>query len=609
MPHTARVRREEEQDPVATVAAELEDLARRLVERAFKTLGKQDKLKLTTLSNLASEHFWDEWARDRTLALELLIRQAALELHGPFGAISKREAVFWLFNLDGGAFFPHVRKRELESLGIGLDKDGHPYRTKYDEIYDDLARRAGWKEKGKQRGKSTIRRDFRTLRRALAEIIIDGSAFTVNETERTQESRPVDEGCSHDEAFVRRPVLEAAISDAFNEAKILCLYGDGGTGKTTLAVNYARSRASEDGQVLEFSARDIDLFEYQICFTLDRYGIDYSTGNSTALRIKLMKLLCSSDAPTFVVIDDPPNSSFITALLDIGNPLSKMILTSRVNLLEARQGCGIQVGSMTVDEATSLLLLHAPQVQEDGAIFLARKLLGHVLATVAAAEFLAASDDITPEQFWRSTLEHPSTMFGSRSSEAETALLTIYKALLEQLTDRAPETLRILRSIACLDYERIPAWILAWELSEADQASPTGDLRDFAEIARSRREIRVPSAIEMEVCKRLLRTLENRSLISYDGDFVSIHPVTQQMMRALLIAGADDVSNLSNRLSLRLYREIGALPRIDADMLKIKNLSNHALAAGQIQEWFMYGLDEEEDWFDRNFWSQRYREL
>ncbi|WP_147449920.1 hypothetical protein, partial [Streptomyces klenkii] len=229
---------------VVAVEAELGAVAGRLIERAFEPLGNQPALPIPNLRSLVAHHFSEEWQRDRVVALEALLRRGISHLNGSFSEshMTAQEASLRLFNLDGGADFPTVKKRDLEYLGQDSKK-------KYSELRHDLRKRAGLIP----RGESTFRTDLRKLRLSLAQVILEPSFPFEGDVAGTGTSSSNGNAAAastlvppeahkiaglqdFDALYVVRPEMHTQFRMAIEAgAKRILLAGSAGMGKTRLA--------------------------------------------------------------------------------------------------------------------------------------------------------------------------------------------------------------------------------------------------------------------------------------------------------------------------------------------------------------------------------------
>ncbi|TDU06607.1 hypothetical protein EDD99_5170 [Streptomyces sp. 846.5] len=121
------------------MAEELDDLAQRLIDRAFMRVGKTKALKLDQLSGLARRHYADEWQQDPVNVLKVLIRTAILslpetdvvELSTTKPKMPLRQAACMLFNITAPEY-------GFEAIPIGQLQG-----KKYSELLERLKESAG----------------------------------------------------------------------------------------------------------------------------------------------------------------------------------------------------------------------------------------------------------------------------------------------------------------------------------------------------------------------------------------------------------------------------------------------------------------------------------
>ncbi|MEV6717256.1 hypothetical protein AB0M48_35095 [Lentzea sp. NPDC051208] len=139
------------------VTEELNQLARRVLSRAFEGAGKTIPLSLPKLKEISGRLAPGGWD---AATLERVLRFGIEQLDESFEKISSREAAFLLFNLDGGPDFPHVVSVDLEIV------DG----KRYGHLFRRLAHTAGLFN-----ANSGVRQRVAKLRRSLAIVLVDAA--------------------------------------------------------------------------------------------------------------------------------------------------------------------------------------------------------------------------------------------------------------------------------------------------------------------------------------------------------------------------------------------------------------------------------------------------
>jgi hypothetical protein len=528
-----------------------------LIDRAFKPLGKESAKDLPFLYRLAEERYPDLWrSGSREEALEALILHASLKLAGRFGepgVISNQEAAFWLFNLDGGSIFPHIRKRKVEDLGLGQEEGAGEYNKKYSEIHRDLRKHA--KLEGLH--ESSIRRSFTKLRRALAEALLHLDSVTPLEATDAEETVSRSDGGLDArpllaDFYVSRPEYEAEIRRVRESTtRLLWLHGDAGTGKTRLA-RAANQDVFAEHLVPVLHAADRAQLEQELAKLISDSGMDAGNINATNVWALFNTLLIRNEAPPVIVFDDVAPETDIISLIG-GTGRSLLIFTSQYAPPTGARGESLvpplQVGEMETGELQTMLRSRLPQATDTERARLASAVGGRPLAIEHSCSFLR-STGMSVADYCAALSQRPAHLLELAGGRQGRTLTRLYELTLERLA-AAPEAIRALDyilftapglltddmlaflwmdSIKVTSQEKLEAALLSMNshvLSVADAFNwPGVTLRKPAQFV-------YVDPVAMAELRAALSTLADFGLVRSDGGRVVMHQLTRAVMREL----------------------------------------------------------------------------
>lgn len=564
-------------DRIETVVAELNQLLVRLIDRAFEPLGKEGPKDLPFLYGLAEDHNSDLWrSGSRERALEELILHASLKLEGRFGgsgAISNQEAVFWLFNLQGGSIFPHIKKRGVETLGGSRGSEGGD--KKYSEILQDLIRRA----KLENQSESTTRRSLTKLRRALAVALLDlGSVDSVENSGGGEPAGQTDGGAASGnedlsarpllaDFYVARPEYEAEIRRVRQSAtRLVWLHGDAGTGKTRLA-RAASSDTVAEHLVPVLHASSPARLEQDVATLIATSGIDPGVVNRANVWATFNRLLSQNEAPEVIVIDDlPSDTDILDRIGATGRTL--LIFTSQYPPPANFRGHTWRVDELTPAERDAMLRSRLPHSTDGERGQLARSLGGRPLAIEHSCAFIREAE-ISVGEYCEALAQQPAATLDAAGEKFGRTLTQIYSLTVQRLSSSF-DTLRALDLIVftgVITTEVLAdAWVEGLELPPSFKGSgkPDDDYIHSASLwcatwpgVRWIDGTRFPktSALDRVRLQAALRRIESFGLVRSDYGLLVMHQLTRAILGSIRETQAD---NIYARISTAVYELVRA---------------------------------------------------
>ncbi len=332
-----------------------------------------------------------------------------------------------------------------------------------------------------------------------------------------------------DDSYIPRQVLQDEFNRAVAQgAQIVCLTGDRGFGKSTLARAFTRRFEAEGRDVLWLDASDKAKLYRGIAERLGERHVKVTGITPPELQRGLAAYLGSkADDRPVVVLDNAP--SWKVAEDVIGKVSSAFYLLTSNNgaILPTGAGISIDVGSMTALEAGQMVqrLLGDQITEEDRRRLIARlncrpiaieHTCSHLRRTQRTVEGLFKQLDVNAARF-----------FG-RPSEGinDDQLLTlIYQGILADLNGRDPEAAMLLKIVACVAPDRIPLPLLAGaytRLGAGGGADPDQDHDGGFFLA--------------------LDELMRLRIVKAENQFLNIHSLTQEILRDIVDAEADGIA-------------------------------------------------------------------
>lgn len=374
---------------VTDVAAELDEIGQRLIERTFMRVGTKGPLELPILFRLAEHHFPDEWQQDRIDALKALIRTAILrvsetavvEKSTTEPKMSLRQAACMMFNISAPEYgFKAIRIEELEG-------------KKYSALLERLKNTAGIYV-----SVARVRADILTsLRRILAEELLQPGLLL----EGTDEASgvPGDDGqggryplvtkaetfkesgaANFDARYAVRTEIHAQFKAAMKAgAKCILLAGPAGMEKTRLAAEIPKEYACTD-EILHLRADTGESLSFDVLAAMHKYGLVSRIPSTNSVNHCMAELLASPQGPSFTIIDNVESPSQLLNVVP-SSLHSTVIATCRTSTRLPDEWSVINVGRMTEDESCDMIAKVLPHLHRHEVRDLAAQLHGYALVT------------------------------------------------------------------------------------------------------------------------------------------------------------------------------------------------------------------------------------
>jgi hypothetical protein len=515
---------------VEAIDAELERVRKRPIDDVFNEAGEA-VLSIPKLEQFAKQTFPVEWHENPVRALTLSLTQAIGQLDDIFGdktksRVTRQEAAFSLYNLDGAPAYPTIKHQTLEHIS------GQRYAYLARQVY----------EKAQAGSESAGSRYLKKLRLQLAAIIADALrtgeiAQNVPQTAASPSgdlSRPIASIAVQLRKYDGQPFVErGAYAQAFQQLidqdqRCVVLSGGRGNGKSRLALELVAQQpgALEDGIFLKASSAELISRELHAVFTARGMQVkDWLKG--------FAELVSDSDAPSYVILDNLEHPGLLDELLP-SHYRSTVVVTAHQRI-PARVSSTLEVGPMTDEEATSLAGVLLPDHESFESEKVARTLGGRPLAIVHTCGYILGAGVVTVDEFLADLKTDAASTLETPELAAEETLTAIYQRILVQLGalqegKRVPVR-DLLELVSCLASDDIPSALLRDSLASGDE-----------------------TPISATTFSKAVLALRSRYLMTVvDGRF-AVHPLTQEIIRALLRS-----ENREEARCLQLHRPIRAM--------------------------------------------------
>lgn len=533
---------EPEGDPAKELSKALFDVARTGTNNVFKLAeseSKETRRKIEHLKDVVRALRPEQWEEEdievMAKALDSVVREAVGRL--PDDEFMPKTKLLW-------------RQTAEAVFSISALDVGHLGGRDYDNVIANIYERAGLEN---YESKTRQRLVSEALRVRLAFIILD----MVSKKREAEELRQALLQKSKADEYVGRPEYDQWLLDQYISSRLVILYGDAGTGKTTLAERFARALVPDTSKVVTTRCTDQHDFDNDLQLYLQSWGIparDINLGNKLALLAELTK---ESDAPPVLILDDVQDYGLVGTLA--GERKTTVICTSVIRPPVEYIDRAKEVNDLEDHQALRLIRETHPPCPEEDAVRLAKILGNRVLAIHDACGLLRAAD-ISPSRLivWlerdlATQLDRNARAAGNRRR----VLTKIYELILHEL--RSPESLDILRTFLCLSQSSVHKDDLA--LCHSYATEPT-ELRIPQEYGRMRHNPKIvafnpemllyPSSDSIDLVEIAVRHLQQFSLVRIHGNVVSMHNLTKdilaEMNKRVVFSSSTKLCGLGYRL-------------------------------------------------------------
>lgn len=521
------------------LTTELGGVAKLRLAGTFKDPTGDDTTKFNVLAHVIQTIEPERWGEDPTRALIVVMRRAV-------GLLPKEDypQAAWR------KWRSRIPWREIGELFFGFRTDVPPRadgkRLEYGNYLDEARARADvantFGASETSISEATFYREVRTpCYRRLATILLDLAENPPPPAAVTFESQQQADKIEQ-QGYINRPEYEDQFAAHLQAgARIFLLHGDAGTGKTTLARQFALTSTALDGQaeaaqssrpsVVEIDTRSKSVLIDDLRRVLYRCGIEIPLGD-VIVREVFRDLLASPQSPYVAILDNVEQWDDIKDLIPV-TPQGIILITSRVRF-KLPYGILLSIGEMTDSEATAMVSAQRSEISDEDAGLLASDLSNRPLAIRHACGFLS-EEAMTVTEF-RDALGQSIAKVLDTLVHDEQTLTAIYRLTIERFADNQADfgdALHLIDLIAAVGGNDVSYEFLqtVWSEDELFSFEPRKNtLRDFS-------------------FKKAFRILENRCLVeerAYFGSAARIiwmHSLTTDLLAELREQSCTEIRN------------------------------------------------------------------
>ena len=346
--------------------------------------------------------------------------------------------------------------------------------------------------------------------------------------------------------YVLRPQLELECEGALaDDASLILLYGEPGTGKSWLAQRAARTFLGLDlhERVPTINAQTDDLLNESLSEFLEDSGVPPKKLQQASPKRRFRDWLSSPVAQPLVVLDNVESQVLLEALMP-ERPHNKVIVTSRRQLKPSAATAAVHVGNLEATEARELALSRVPSLTEDGSSRVAEELGYRALAIEHGCACLREkpyNGDV--DVFCRALRRNVAAVLESFGEEEDGTLTAIYKMIVAQLQQH-PQALRLLDLLAFLG-PYIPRETTLPLLWSAPRSSPGGET--------SATDTHAILPEDQGALNKAIRILTSRNLCLPDEGLLHMHELTRRIVSHVrdadgIVAAMESLHLLSQHL-------------------------------------------------------------
>jgi hypothetical protein len=295
--------------------------------------------------------------------------------------------------------------------------------------------------------------------------------------------------------------------------QMVALWGLGGAGKTSVAVEYAHRHLAEVGVAWQFPAEDATIMAAGFGDLAAQLGAHDLPGSRDPVA-SVHAVLAASPADWLLVFDNARDRAAVEAFLPPAGP-GRVLVTSQSAVWP--RGWAVEVPVLDTQVAAEFLVTRTGDADQQAARELAIQLGGLPLALEQAAAYIQATRPMTSLAKYVALFRDRRTELLARGETAEhpDSVAATLGLALSRLGDEAPAAVGLLQLLACLAPEPVP---LARLLADAQTAGQLGP--DVANTVGPL--LGDPLAIGDAVA-----ALRRYSLVTPDGDAVLVHRLVQ----------------------------------------------------------------------------------
>ncbi|GAB2914045.1 FxSxx-COOH system tetratricopeptide repeat protein [Nonomuraea fastidiosa] len=279
---------------------------------------------------------------------------------------------------------------------------------------------------------------------------------------------------------------------------VVVIYGLGGVGKTSVAVEYAHRHQNDYRLVWQLPATDAAVLSVAFARLAALLGVRETEDPADPVD-QVHAALAASPEPWLLIFDNAPDADTVRRFLPPAGP-GHVLVTSRSGSWPPEQGLELPV--LDPDPAVDLVLARSGQEDAVSAAAVAVELGALPLALEQAAAFMAETG-LRPAEYLELLHDQRAELLGQGQPWGyRERITTTWQLSFDNLARTSPQAIALLRVLSCCSHEPIPYQLL---LSPLDGRAPREVLA--ADVRRQRAYGRLPG-------RRLRRVRELRPWLS-----------------------------------------------------------------------------------------------
>ena len=247
--------------------------------------------------------------------------------------------------------------------------------------------------------------------------------------------------------------------------RIVALYGMGGAGKTSLAVEYAHRHQAAAGIVWQFPAEDPVALEAEYGRLGGLLGAAGASMDPRDPVASVHAVLADHPLPWLLLFDNAPDMAAVERFLPpAGN--GQVLITSQSGLWPP--GMGIEIPVLEAQDAARFLTVRTGDPDADAAAELADELGRLPLALEQAAAYIYATTGTLNGYVSLFRQRRADLLIRGEPSGYSKTVATTWTVAFARLEVEAPSAVELLRLLACLAPEPVPFALLlaSWEAAD-----------------------------------------------------------------------------------------------------------------------------------------------
>jgi len=300
--------------------------------------------------------------------------------------------------------------------------------------------------------------------------------------------------------------------------RVVALYGLGGAGKTSVALEYAYRHLGEVGVAWQFPAEDPTV----LAAGFGELAAQLGAGDGGDPVVSVHGALATHSAGWLLVFDNAPDRASVAPLVPPAGR-GRVLITSRDQIWPPGQALDVPV--LDPEIAAEFLADRSGDTDRQAALELAEELGGLPLALEQAAAYVQATAGSLAGYLGSIRQRRDDLLARGEPTGYDQTVATTWSLALRRLEESAPSAAGLLRLLACLAPEPVPLAVLLADTRAADELSP--------EVAATAGAL----LGDLVAAGDAVAALRRYSLVTPAGDgLVLVHRLVQAVTRAQVSA-------------------------------------------------------------------------